>query len=77
MKTIREKVESVYSILNDLNTKGRAPLIDAAFPKKDGVADNEVISEMMLLRESLNSIVKASELGIKNLSEVIKMAEKQ
>lgn len=72
---IREKVESIYSILNDWNTEGKTQLIDAAFPNKDGVADNETISEMMLLCESLNSLIKASELGIKNLTEVIEMAE--
>ena len=77
MKTIREKVENVYSIINEWNTQGRAPLIDTAFPNKDGVPDDDVISEMMLLRESLNDLIKASELGVKNLSEVIEMAEKQ
>ena len=78
MKSINEiknQVESIYKTLNEWVSEGTTPLLDSAFPEHDGVADIDVISDMMLLRQSLNSLSKACEIGADHLTNVIVLTE--
>lgn len=68
---IRNAVEAIYAKLNNWASEGSIPLLDKAYPNHDGIADHEAIAEMMMLQQSLNSLSKACELGIGNLSRII------
>ena len=46
-------------------------MIDLAYPNHDGVQDAEVVSEMMLLRQSANSLSVACNILTGKLTEVI------
>lgn len=46
-------------------------LLDAAYPNHDGKADHEAVAEMIALRDKLNSIVNACQIGIEHLTETI------
>ena len=44
-----------------------------AYPDRDGVQDPDVISDMMLLRDTLQSLSKACDIWTKQLTEVIQL----
>ena len=65
--------EGAYQIVNDRMSEGICNLIDIAYPNHDGVQDPEVIADMMLLRDTLQSLSKACEIWTKQLTEVIQL----
>ena len=71
----RKVAEGAYQIVNDRMSEGICNLIDIAYPNHDGVQDPEVISDMMLLRDTLQSLSKACEIWTKQLTEVIQLDE--
>lgn len=50
-------------------------MLDLAYPKKDGEQDADVISEMMLLRQSSNRLSKACNILSGKLTDVIEDEE--
>ena len=69
----RKVAEGAYQIVNDRMSEGICELIDIAYPNQDGVQDPDVISDMMLLRDTLQSLSKACEIWTKKLTEVIQL----
>lgn len=65
--------EGVYQIINDRMSEGICELLDMAYPNHDGVQDPDVISDMMLLRDTLQSLSKACDIWTKQLTEVIQL----
>lgn len=65
--------EGVYQIINDRMSEGICELLDMAYPDRDGVQDPDVISDMMLLRDTLQSLSKACDIWTKQLTEVIQL----
>lgn len=65
--------EAVYQIINDRMSEGICELLDMAYPNQDGVQDPDVISDMMLLRDTLQSLSKACDIWTKQLTEVIQL----
>ena len=65
--------EGVYQIINDRMSEGICELLDMAHPNHDGVQDPDVISDMMLLRDTLQSLSKACDIWTKQLTEVIQL----
>lgn len=65
--------EGAYQIVNDRMSEGICELIDMAYPNKDGVQDPYVIADMMMLRDTLQSLSKACDIWTKQLTEVIQL----
>ena len=71
LNTANNEVEKVYELINELASNHGLEMIDLAYPKHDGEQDAEVISEMMLLRQSVNSLSTACNLLVNKLTDVI------
>ena len=69
----RKVAEGTYQIVNDRMSEGICNLIGIAYPNHDGVQDPEVIADMMLLRDTLQSLSMACEIWTKQLTEVIQL----
>ena len=69
----RKVAQGTYQIVNDRMSEGISNLIDIAYPNHDGEQDPEVIADMMLLRDTLQSLSKACEIWTKQLTEVIQL----
>ena len=69
----RKVAEGAYQIVNDRMSEGICNLIDIAYPNHDGVQDPEVIADMMLLRDTLQSLSMACDIWTKQLTEVIQL----
>ena len=65
--------EGAYQIVNDGMSEGICELIDMAYPNHDGVQDPAVIANMMMLRDTLQSLSKACDIWTKQLTEVIQL----
>lgn len=68
LQEIRKEVETVYATINDWNTDNN--LLDMAYPQHDGVKDADAISEMMLLRQSLNRMIQACNIGVLHINGI-------
>lgn len=68
---VKNKAEKVYEAINDLISNYGIEMIDLVYPKHDGEQDADVISEMMLLRQSVNSLSTACNLLVNKLTVVI------
>lgn len=68
---VKNKVEKAYEAINDLISNYGIEMIDLAYPKHDGEQDADVISEMLLLRQSVNSLSTACNLLVNKLTDVI------
>ena len=71
----RKVAGGTYQIANDRMSEGICNLIDIAYPNHNGVQDPEVIADMMLVRDTLQSLSKACEIWTKQLTEVIQLDE--
>lgn len=67
----KKESEKAYAAINDMISENIIAMIDLAYPKHDGEQDAEVISEMMLLRQSVNSLSAACNLLVNKLTDVI------
>ena len=65
--------EGAYQIVNDRMSEGICELIDMAYPNHEGVQDRDVIADMMMLRDTLQSLSKACDIWTKQLTEVIQL----
>lgn len=65
--------DGAYQIINDRMSEGICELLDMAYPNQDGVQDPEVIADMMMLRDTLQSLSKACDIWTKQLTEVIQL----
>ena len=68
---VKNKAEKAYEAINDMISNYGIEMIDLAYSKHDGEQDAEVISEMMLLRQSVNSLSTACNLLVNKLTDVI------
>lgn len=68
---VKNKAEKAYAAINDMISNYAIEMIDLAYPKHDGEQDAEVIAEMMLLRQSVNSLSTACNLLVNKLTDVI------
>lgn len=68
---VRDNAEKAYKVINDLISNHDLDLLDLAYPNHDGKQDADVVSDMMLLRQSANSLAKACELLVGKLTDVI------
>ena len=68
-----QNAEKFYSALNAFVSMGENTLADLAYPEHDGNADGEVIADMMMLRERLNSIKNGCDIAINHINEVINL----
>lgn len=73
---LTEDVERTYASVNDWISSGVLPLVDIAFPNHVGQYDINAISDMLTLRDRLNSLMKACGIADNHLSYVIELAEK-
>ena len=69
--TARGKAEKAYELINDLISNHSLDMLDLAYPNHDGVQDAEVVSEMMLLRQSANSLATACNYLVGKLTDAI------
>lgn len=63
--------EGAYQIINDRMSEGIVELLNMAYPNRDGVEDPNVIADMMMLRQTLQSLSDACDIWSKELTEVI------
>ena len=68
---VKNKAEKAYEAINDMISNYGIEMIDLAYPKHDGEQNAEVVSEMMLLRQSVNSLSTACNLLVNKLTDVI------
>ena len=68
---LKNKAEKAYAAINDLISNHGIEMIDLAYPEHDGEQDANVISEMMLLRQSVNSLSTACNILVNKLTDVI------
>lgn len=71
LNTLYNEVEKAYGFINDFLGNHGLDMIDLAYPNHDGVQDADVAADMMLLRQSTNSLSKACNILIKKLTDVI------
>ena len=71
IKQIRKSVEETYALLNKNNSEGLIPMLDAAYPEKDGEIDAEIASELLLLRDSLQNLLYACQANIEKINETV------
>lgn len=67
----KKESEKAYAAINDMISENIIEMIDLSYPKHDGEQDAEVISEMMLLRQSVNNLSAACNLLVNKLTDVI------
>lgn len=74
---LREDVDAIYGRLNKwLSADGeRTELIKLAYPELNGVQDADAVSELMLLRDSLNSLARVCNYGIEHINAAIETKE--
>ena len=65
--------EGAYQIINDRMSEGICELLNMAYPNRDGVQDPNVIADMMMLRQTLQSLSDACDIWSKQLTEVIEL----
>lgn len=65
LNTVNSEVEKVYEFINNFVSNHGLDMIDLAYPNHDGVQDADVVSDMMLLRQSANSLSKACNILVK------------
>ena len=65
--------DGAYQIINDRMSEGICELLNMAYPNKDWVENPDVIADMMMLRETLQSLSKACDIWTKQLTEVIQL----
>lgn len=65
--------DGAYQIINDRMGEGICELLNMAYPNKDGVENPDVIADMMMLRDTLQSLSKACDIWTKQLTEVIQL----
>ena len=68
---VKNNAEKAYASINDMISNYGIEMIDLAYPEHDGEQDADVISEMMLLRQSVNSLSMACNLLVNKLTDVI------
>lgn len=68
---VKNKAENAYEAINDLISNYGIEMIDLAYPEHNGEQDADVIAEMMLLRQSVNSLSTACNLLVNKLTDVI------
>lgn len=73
IKKLNNDVESVYERLNEFTSF--EDLIEMAYPNLDGIADDNAIADMMLLRDNLSALLKVTNKMVENLSRVIGIYE--
>lgn len=71
LNTANNEVEKAYELINDLVSNHGLDMIDLTYPNPDGVQDADVVSDMMLLRQSANSLSKACNILVKKLTDII------
>lgn len=67
----RNKVDNVYESINDLVSNHSIDMLDLAYPNHDGKQDADAVAEMMLLRQSANSLSKVCSILVSKLSDAI------
>lgn len=73
IKKLNNDVESVYKRLNEYTSF--EDLIEIAYPNLDGIADDKVIADMMLLRDKLFALRNVADMAEEKLSMVIGIYE--
>lgn len=73
IKKLNNDVESVYKRLNEFTSF--EDLIEIAYPNLDGIADDKVIADMMLLRDKLFALRNVADMAEEKLSMVIGIYE--
>ena len=68
---VKNKAEKAYAAINDMISNYGIAMIDLAYPEHDGEQDADVISEMMLLRQSVNSLSMACNILVNKITDVI------
>lgn len=68
---VKNKAENAYEAINDLISHYGIEMIDLAYTEHNGEQDADVIAEMMLLRQSVNSLSTACNLLVNKLTDVI------
>ena len=69
--TARNKVDNVYELINDLVSNHSIDMLDLAYPKHGGKQDAGAVAEMMLLRQSANSLSEACSFLVDRLTDAI------
>lgn len=69
--TARNKVDNVYELINDLVSNHSIDMLDLAYPKNGGKQDADAVAEMMLLRQSANSLSEACNILVSKLTDAI------
>lgn len=72
---LRKNIDNTYGEINDMISFKGIELIDLAYPNHDGNQDADAAAEMMLLRQSANSLKNACEILIKKLTDVIELSK--
>lgn len=69
--TARNKVDNVCELINDLVSNHSIDIPDLAYPKHGGKQDAGAVAEMMLLRQSANSLPEACSFIADRLTDAI------
>lgn len=70
---LRNKVDNVSSLIDSFFAEGAFPLLIKLYPNLDGVINEEQEANMMLLRDSLNSLANMCDFGVERLSAVLEL----
>lgn len=72
----RNKVDDIYQlILCQIIGYNSYELLDLAYPKHDGKQDAEAVAEMMLLRQSANSLAETCRILVRKLTDAIEVED--
>lgn len=72
IKEITNQIDLTYAKINRAITDGILPLIDMVYPNHDGIKDADAAADLMLLRDGLIRLVRASENYADKINEIIK-----
>lgn len=68
---VKNNAEKAYASINDMISNYGIEMIDLAYTEHDGEQDADVISAMMLLRQSVNSLSMACNILVNKITDVI------
>ena len=71
ISNIRDIINAAYSEINDMVSNKGIEMLDLACPKHDGVQDADAVSDLMLLRQDANGLMRTCEMLVKKITDAI------
>lgn len=68
---VRDIINAAYSEVNEMVTFRGVAMLDLVCPCHDGRQDAEAVSEMMLLRQDANGLMRACEVLVEKITDAL------